>query len=359
LLLSFQHLMCSAVLAGVSLLAGCGLSAVGTTGPSGVLPNPVKTIAGAAGIRGNADETGKAASFSNLQGIVVVGTDTYIADTDNNAIRKLDTVTGAVTTFATGFNCPHGITSDGTNLYVADTYNCAIQQIVISTGVVSLLTGVVGSQGSANGGPGVAKFNYPYGIATDGTNLYVADTYNETIRTVVIATGVASTLTGTLGSIGSSPGGLGVAKFFFPFGIATDGTNLYVSDYGNSTIRQVVIATGVASTLAGTAGTTGTTDATGAAAAFNQPTGVATDGTNLFIADTYNHTIRQMVLGSGVVTTVAGQPGAAGSVDGGKFSSTGVYPIPPARLSCPVGIAVASGITYVADSGNNVIREIQ
>ena len=112
-------------------------------------------------------------------------------------------------------------------------------------------------------------------------------------------------------------------------------------------------------TIAGQAGVAGTTDATGAAALFNEPTGVATDGTNLFIADTYNHTIRQMVLGTGAVTTVAGQPGIVGNADGGKFSSTGLYPIPPAMLSHPVGISTGAGIIYVADSGNNVIREVQ
>ena len=358
-LLTLRNLIFAAVLSGVSLLAGCGLSLAASAGSGGALPNPVRTIAGAAGVRGSADGTGDTASFSNPQGIVAVGTNLYIADTDNNAIRKLDMVTGAVTTFATGFNSPHGIASDGTNLYVADTYNSAIQKIVISTGVVSLLTGVVGVQGSTDNPPGPAQFNYPYGIATDGTNLYVADTYNETIRKVVIASGVVTTLAGATGLIGSVNGVGAAARFFFPYGIATDGTNLSISDFGNSTIRQLVLGTNAVTTIAGQVGVTGSADGTGAAAAFNEPTGVATDGTTLAIADTYNHTIRQMVLGTGAVTTVAGEPGVAGSVDGGKFSSTGLYPIPPARLSCPVGIAVASGVIYVADSGNNVIREIQ
>ncbi|MBI5236082.1 MAG: hypothetical protein HY886_07530, partial [Deltaproteobacteria bacterium] len=77
------------------------------------------------------------------------------------------------------------------------------------------------------------------GITTDGTNLYVADTYNHTIRKIVISTGVVTTLAGTALSTGSTDGTGSVARFYNPFGITTDGTNLYVADTSNHTIRKI------------------------------------------------------------------------------------------------------------------------
>jgi sugar lactone lactonase YvrE len=340
------------------LLAGCGMYIGVPAGPGGALPNPVKTIAGSPGVRGSADGLGPAASFSNPQGVIAVGATLYISDTDNNAIRRLDTGTNAVTTLAAGFNSPHGIASDGTNLYVANTYDHTIKQVVIATGAVSLLAGASGTQGSANGVGALASFNFPYGVAQSGGKLYVTDSYNHTIRAIDIATATVSTFAGLAGTSGSADGVGAAARFSFPCGITTDGTNLYVTDVGSSTVRQVVIATATVSTPAGQVGVTGSTDGVGNAATFNAPVGLATDGSNVFIADTYNNTMRQVVLSGATVTTLAGQPGLPGSIDGGKYSSSGVYPIPPALLNHPAGIAVIGGAQYVVDTGNNVIRAI-
>ena len=120
----------------------------------------------------------------------------------------------------------------------------------------------------------------------------MADTSNHTIRQVVIATGVVTTLAGTAGSSGSTDATGTAAMFRSPYGITTDGTNLYVTDGDNHTIRKIVIATGVVTTLAGTAGLSGSTDATGTAARFYYPFGITTDGTNLYVADGDNQTIR-------------------------------------------------------------------
>jgi DNA-binding beta-propeller fold protein YncE len=90
---------------------------------------------------------------------------------------------GSVATFSQA----SGITTDGTNLYVADMYNNKIRKIVINTGVVSSLTGVanaVGTQGTADGAGPAATFYQPAGITSDGTNLYVMDLYNNTIRKI-------------------------------------------------------------------------------------------------------------------------------------------------------------------------------
>jgi hypothetical protein len=160
--------------------------------------------------------------------------------------------------------------------------------------VVTTLAGTAEISGSTDGTGSAARFLNPWGITTDGTNLYVADTGNSTIRQIVIATGAVTTLAGTAGSYGSTDGTGTAASFNNPMGITTDGTNLYVADNLNDTIRQIVIATGAVTTVAGTAGTHGSTDGTGSAARFNYPQGITTDGTNLYVVDISNNTVRRI-----------------------------------------------------------------
>jgi len=102
-----------------------------------------------------------------------------------------------------------------------------------------------------------------------------------------------TTLAGTAGYTGSADGTGTSASFNNPNGITTDGTNLYVADLSNHLIRKIVISTGAVTTLAGT-GSSGSADGTGTSASFNSPTGITTDGTNLYVADNSTHLIRQI-----------------------------------------------------------------
>ena len=174
---------------------------------------------------------------------------------------------------------------------MADSANCEIRQIVIATGVVTTLAGST-TCGSADGTGTAAQFDHPYSITSDGTNLYVADSNNHEIRKIVIATGVVTTLAGSTTS-GSADGNGTAATFKFPRGITTDGTNLYVADTYNYTIRKIVIATSAVTTLAGS-GSAGSADGNGTAATFNLPRGITTDGTSLYVVDSSNHEIRQI-----------------------------------------------------------------
>ena len=115
---------------------------------------------------------------------------------------------------------------------------------------------------------------------------------NHLIRKIVISTGAVTTVAGT-GSSGWTNGTGTSASFSYPFGITTDGTNLYVADSSNHLIRKIVISTGVVTTLAGT-GSSGSANGTGTSASFSNPRGITTDGTNLYVADTGNHLIRQI-----------------------------------------------------------------
>lgn len=99
---------------------------------------------------------------------------------------------------------------------------------------------------------------------------------------------------GGLGGVGNANEIGGDARFASPIGVVVDGAgNLYVADGGNSVIRQLTLATGAVTTLAGMAGVSGTANGAGAAARFRGPNGLALDGAgNLFVADTGNHVIR-------------------------------------------------------------------
>ncbi len=275
-----------------------------------IATSEVSTVAGTAGSIGAEDGIGTAARFNTPRGVATDGIYLYITDSGNNAIRRFDPVSGSVITFAgtmggrgfldgTGadarFYAPRGITSDGTYLYVADTYNNVIRKIRIADAAVTTLAGTK-TKGTNDGiGPGAAFF-YPYGITCDGPNLYVTDTCNHTIRKVVIATMQVTTLAGRAGYSGSGDGIGSDAGFYYPDGILSDGTNIYICDTSNSTIRQVKIATGMVATLAGKAGAAGTTDGSGTVPRFRTPRGVAISGSQLFVTDFASHTVRRITL---------------------------------------------------------------
>ena len=261
-------------------------------------------------------------------------------------IRKIVISSGEVTTFASGFSGPKGIVIVGSNIYVADTGNHRIRKIVISTGVVSTLAGS-GTAGFADGTGTAAKFYWPFGMETDGTNLYVADSSNTRIRKIVISTGVVTTLAGS-GSVGSADGTGTAARFSSLGHITIVGNNLYVADRGNHVIRKIVISTGAVTTIAGSAGSTGSTNATGTSARFNAPYGITSDGTNLYVADRSNHMIRKIVISTGAVTTLAG------STSSGSTDANGGL----AFFKNPTGLTIDGTNLYVVDSNNHKIRKL-
>jgi len=276
----------------------------------------VTTLAGLAGTSGSTNGTGSAARFNNPYGIACdTSGNIYVSDANNQTIRKIVASTGVVTTLAgsagqfgsangTGsaarFWDPYGIACDTSgNIYVADSSNNTIRKIVASTGVVTTLAGLAGSQGSTDGTGSASRFNNPWGVACDTSgNVYVADTINSTIRKIVASTGVVTTLASSAGQFGSADGTGSAARFNYTSGITCDTYgNIYVADYGNYTIRKIVASTAVVTTLAGSAGSQGSTDGFASAARFNYPNGVAYNAstTALYIADTYNSTIRKFL----------------------------------------------------------------
>jgi sugar lactone lactonase YvrE len=194
------------------------------------------------------------------------------------------------------YNRPMGLAADSAgNVYLGDVWHHTIGKVT-PTGTATTLAGLAGEVGSTDGTGSVARFKMPSGVAVDRSgNLYVADCRNHTIRKVTPA-GVVTTLAGLAGSSGTNDGSGIAARFNFPTGVAVDGSGtLYVADYGNHTIRSVTPA-GMVTTIAGAAGTKGSADGSGSGASFNGPTAVAVDSAgSLYVVERFNPTLRKGV----------------------------------------------------------------
>ncbi|MBL9201349.1 MAG: immunoglobulin domain-containing protein [Opitutaceae bacterium] len=329
------------------------------------LGTTISTFAGVGGQGGSVDGTGALARFSSPSSIVIDSSGNfYIADTGSHVIRKM-TAAGAVTTIAglagvpgsvdgpvatARFNAPAGIAIDPAgNIYVADSFNHTIRTISPS-GVVATLAGSPGISSPASDGVGsLARFNVPTGVAVDSVGtVYVADSFNHAIRRIT-AGGTVSTFAGALGSAGLL-NGVGVnSRFNTPNSLVVDsGGNVIVADSGNNVIRRITSG-GTVTTVAGSAiGLSGSVDGNGTAAMFFRPAGVAVDSAgNIFVADTVNSIIRRIAT-NGDVTTVAGTAGNSGYLDG---VGTAV------RFNRPYSLVLdANSNLYIADTSNHVIR---
>ncbi|GAB2878356.1 hypothetical protein GCM10027046_02960 [Uliginosibacterium flavum] len=334
--------------------------------------------------------------------------DIYVADYYDHTIRKV-TASGTVSTFAgkpyvaghvdgsTGnarFNGPAGMAISNGVLYVADVDDQTIRKI--SGGVVSTLAGLSGISGSADGMTAAARFNSPKGLALDSFgNLFVADSVSHTIRKVSSA-GAVSTFAGFAGSMSGSNGTGSSARFASPEALTVDASNnVYVGDYNG--IRKITAAglvttpvtssdlsslggcNGIIAGLAVDAGgsiyvSTGTrickvasngtisflagsgnydvVDGTGASASFyTKGMLINASGDTLYLADRF--AVRQLSIATATVSTIAGKGygDRYGFLDGAVAS---------AKFKQPYGIAAdALGRLLVTDSVNFLLRRIE
>ncbi|WP_123041206.1 stalk domain-containing protein [Cohnella candidum] len=268
------------------------------------------------------------------------------------------------------FELPSGLAIDVTgNIYVADTGNNAIRKIT-KDGKVTTLAGN-GKIGSTDGIGSEASFDHPTDVAVDAKgNIYVADTLNHVIRKIA-TDGKVTTLTaastrnveyfpGAVEDAGDFlDGAISSAKFNEPSGVAVDAKgNLYVSDRGNQRIRYLDFASGQVTTVAGGGSYASQAsyvegdyvDGAAAAARFNAPEGltVTADGT-VVVADSLNHAIR--LIKGGQVSTLAGVGSEYGQTDGVTGS---------AQFNHPTDVTVlADGRLAIADEYGNKIRVLQ
>ncbi|MDR3725650.1 MAG: FG-GAP-like repeat-containing protein, partial [Terracidiphilus sp.] len=302
----------------------------------------------------------------------------YFADSINNRVRKIAAGTGIITTVAgigtSGFsgdgaaatsaqlNGPTSVAFDSTgNLYIADTNNQVVRRVDSQTGFISTYAGN-GTAGYTGDGQAAtsAEINNVKGIAVDGAdNVYLADSGNNRIRMVAAGTEIISTVAGS-GFAGYAGDGTSAinAALNAPSGVSFDRSgNLLIADTSNNAIRKVTNATGFITTLAGdSSGIAGNAGDGGPAtsARLNAPTAVAVDSTgNVYIADSLNALIRKVNASNQSISTFAGDGSICTPVngDGGLAASAG--------FCKPTGVVVdSSSNVYIADSNSQRIRVV-
>jgi DNA-binding beta-propeller fold protein YncE len=335
-------------------------------------PNVVTTLAGS-GSYGVTNGVGTAAQFKYAFGISLTpdGSTLFVTDFHSPSIRQIDVLSRVVTTFAgagsqscggdgigtaVSFKELSGITvsHDGTRLLLPETYGHRIRMIDIATRAVTTIAGSAAcASGFADGVGTSARFLYPDRIVAthDDATLFVADGHQHRVRKVTVADGVVTTFAGSDSTVFAD--GVGTAAGFdHPSGLAIspDDTLLFVSDSSHHRVRQIVIATGVVTTLFGS-GSSGSADGTFTGAAFNGPGGmtISPDGA-LLLVTTADRRIRQMVLASGAVTTIAGSGSGAWADGVGTTAS----------FKGPSDIAISPDAKhlYVADGDGHRYRQI-
>jgi trimeric autotransporter adhesin len=335
----------------ISTIAGVGAAGISLNYPTGVAVDSVGdvyvcdwsglirkiwarngsvTVAAGTGILGYSGDGGQATNAEIGRSINIAvddAGDLYIVDGDNNRIRRVDAISGIITTVA-------------------------------GTGV---------AQDSGDGGPAVnAGVSRPTGITADEAgNLYFSNW--SRVRKISAGTGIVETIAGqTITSFGGD-GGPAVDALFWdplPAGVTPTGA-VYVADFENSRIRMIAGRTGIVTTVAGSGpcapAPTPLNDIT-CQGGFGGDGGLATHATlnhaeaaaldeygNLYIADTINHRIRRVEASTGIIYTIAGNGVNGFSGDGG--------PATAAEISFPTGLAVdRSGKIYFADENNERIR---
>ena len=327
----------------------------------------VSVLAGRLNEEGYANGAPGTARFFEPGGLAFTSTGILVADSLNHSIRKLDLATYTASLLAGGggnfgnvdgvgtaarFNYPNGVAVHASgDVYVADTRGNSIRRIS-PAGVVTRVAGLASGDTYRDGAAGVASLNYPFGVAVaPDRTLYFCENQLHTLRRV-LPDGSVETIAGTVGVAGSADGTGTAARFNFPSAVVRDQDgNIYISDTFNHTIRRIAAGTQTVTTLAGAALVPGSSDGAGSAARFRFPRGLAVDAQgNLYVADSSNHTLRKITR-DGLVSTVAGAAGIAGSADG---------EVSAARFQFPFGIAVdATGQIFVADTSNATIRIIK
>lgn len=349
-----------------ALVAVCLAGIVAGQGASAA-PGTITTFAGSAG-------AGSATSVAQRPiDVAVRGTTAYVADPDWQVVRKIDLGSGGETvvagTASEGFSgdgglateaqldMPRGVVVDAAgNVYVADTRNNRVRRVDVATGRIAT---VAGNGQYGYNGDGVlateAALAWPHGLALDAAgNLFIADRDNNRIRKVDAVTGQITTVAGSGANGFSGDGGPATAAALAqPWDVDIDEAgHVYIADAQNHRIRRVDATSGVISTVAGSgiqgfAGDGGSATA----AALDTPVGVlALPGGGFLVADGSNHRVRS-VSGGGLIDTIAGNgvPGFAG--DGGPATAGSLYE--------PHGIARDSaGSLYIADYQNNRLRRV-
>jgi len=321
--------------------------------------------------------------------------DIFIADSENSAIREvvaatgdIQTVAGSIATCASStaacgdggpatsaqLNNPEGVFLDASgNIFIADTEDNRIRVVNTTTATItvagiaipSLIIATVAGNGTAgdlgdSGAAVSAELSGPYGVFVDRTeNIFIADTGNNVIREVS-SSGIITTVVGNnteCAPAGATCGDAGAAtraQLNFPTGVFLDAAeDIFIADTFDNRIREVTASTNVINTVAGTGARGYSGDGSAATSALlDTPYGVLVDAEgDIFIADTENFVIREVLANTRNIQTVAGDNTQGFSGDGGQSTL--------AELDSPTGLfGNAAGNLFVADTDNARIRQL-
>lgn len=282
-----------------------------------------------AGRRGFADGAYEEARFNKPQGMALRGDHLYVADTENHAIRRIDlaarTVTTAAGTGAQGYtryalNQPQpalttAISSpwdvafgQGDTLFVAMAGVHQIWALHVGNGAIMPVIGS-GREALVNRALIDSDLAQPSGLFYREGVLYFADSESSTVRAAALAADQVATLAGTLDNnlfdFGDMDGAAGVSRLQHPLAVTGGASgDLFVADTYNSSIKRLDPANATITTLSGAGSPGGYADGALDAAAFDEPGGLSLAGNRLFVADTNNHAVRVIDLAAGTVTTL-------------------------------------------------------
>jgi hypothetical protein len=361
--------------------------------------NATEAYSGDGGTPTNAELNDPGAVFVDASGNV------FIADTSNSVIREIVASTGDIATVAgngvagysgdTGLatsaelNAPQGVFVDSAgDIFIADSANNVIREVVASSGKIQTVVGNGTAGFVDNVAPLSAELDNPFAVAVDiSGNIFIADNANDVIRVVNTGTtaltfGPISVPANTILTVAGTPqldcgedttstlcGDGNVANtantvyLSSPAGVVVDATdNIFIADTFDNAVREVSVSTGIIQTVAGTIGATGGFSGDGGAATsalLDSPSGVFLDASNdIFIADSENAAIREVVAATNVIQTIAGIPATQGGFATPGFSGDG-GPATSAELNFPSGVFVTSaGKVFIADTDNSRIREL-
>ena len=292
----------------------------------------------------------------------------YLADTTNRLVRRVDAVSGVITTVAGGGTLygaaaegapalqvvlvPFDVALDQSNhLYIRDQYN-GLKVVDLKAGTISTLVAVTSMAG-------------PMVFDGDKTLYYASQLGGNTgpnneVWAVDVTTGVTTQIAGGSDRSPSGDGGPAtLAGLYDVQGLALDGRgHLYLADNGFADIREIDLATGIISTIAGVHPNnpyiTGYSGDGGPAvsATFNFLKGLAYDGAgHLNVVDSRNHVLRQIDLATNIITTIVGNHTPGFSGDGGSPAGAMLY-YPNAAVYDPAGNLI------IADANNDRVRRV-
>lgn len=338
----------------MSFLAGCS---------GGV---QVTTIAGT-GVEGYTDDGGSAAlaTFSSVTGIAVdAAGNLYVADGGNSVIRKITASNNVISTIAgTGvqgyagdggpaakalLRGPWGLTLDAadTNLYIADRDNDVVRKMNLATGVITTIAGTGVEDSTGDGGKAtLATLDLPEGVAVDSKgDVYIGETGGSRVRKVTTATGIITTVAG--GGKSLADGVQATAENIQPDGILLDGDDtLLIGDRSRESVVKVDLTAGLLTTVAGD-GMYGSSGNNGAAnqAELSTPSGLTLSASgDLFIASFADGTIRKVGAMTNTISLVV------------SFAGSSAYQ----GQTAPTALAIdKEGSLYVADFTARVVRKV-